>query len=106
MDIASRMDSYMSKNNILNVLPWKEKKEKKKTNMSSNEVSDKEKPLGCVGSFNIYKLINITNKKLNQKNIKYDKIFEKNYEEMKGSFYYDEDSNILVVGFVSGKIYI
>ena len=29
MDIASRMDSYMSKNNILNILPWKEKKEKK-----------------------------------------------------------------------------
>ena len=25
---------------------------------------------------------------------------------MKGNFYYDEDSNILVVGFVSGKIYI
>ena len=74
--------------------------------MSSNEVSDKEKLLGCVGSFNVYKLIDITNKKLNQKNIKYDKIFEKNYEEMKRSFYYDEDSNILVVGFVSGKIYI
>jgi hypothetical protein len=69
MDIASRMDSYMSKNNILNILPWKEKKEKKKTNMSSNEVSDKEKLLDCVGSFNVYKLIDITNKKLNQ--IKY-----------------------------------
>ena len=50
MDIASRMDSYMSKSNILNVLPWKEKKEKKKTKVSSNEVSDKEKLLGCVGS--------------------------------------------------------
>ena len=86
--------------------PGKKKKEKKKTNMSSNEVSDKEKSLGCVSSFNVYKLIDITNKKLNQKNIKYDKIFEKNYEEMKGNFYYDEDSNILVVGFVSGKIYI
>ena len=106
MDITSRLDSYMSKNKILDVLPWKEKKEKKKTNMSSNEVKDKEKPLGCVGSFNVYKLINITNKKLNQKNIKYDKIFEKNYEEMTGSFYYDEDSNILAVGFVSGKIFI
>ena len=106
MDIASRMDSYMSKNNILNVLPWKEKQEKKKTNMSSNEVSDKEKSLGCVGYFNVYKLIDKTNKKLNQKNIKYDKIFEKNYEEMKRSFYYDEDSNIFAVGFVSGKIYI
>jgi WD40 repeat protein len=96
----------MSKSNLLNVLPWKEKKEKKKTNMSSNEVRDKEKPLGCVGSLNIYKLINITNKKLNQKNIKYDKIYEKNYEEMTGCFYYDEDSNILAVGFVSGKIFI
>ena len=106
MDITSRLDSYMSKNNILSALPWKEKKERKKNDLSSNEVSDKEKPLGCVSSLNIYKLINVTNQKLNQKNIKYDKIFEKNYEEMTGSFYYDEDSNILAIGFISGKIFI
>ncbi len=67
MDIASRMVSYMSKQYI-KCVAMERKKEKKKTNISSNEVSDKEKILGCVGSLNIYKLINITNKKLNLKN--------------------------------------
>jgi hypothetical protein len=95
LNFTSRMDAYLS--NAADNLPWKKES---KGNEKEKELDKK----GRVSAFFTFKLINYLQIKTNKKKIKFEKLFEKNFNEIISSIYYDENSQTLSIGLISGKI--
>ena len=92
LNLTSRMDAYLS--NAADNLPWKKEAKNEKE-------LDKR---GRVSAFFVFKLINYLQIKKNSKNMKFEKLYEKNFNEIIGSIYFDENSQTLAIGLISGKI--
>ena len=93
LNITSRMDAYLT--NAAENLPWK------KENKNQEKELDKK---GRVSAFYAFRLVNYLQSKTNTKKIKFEKLYEKNFNEIISSIYYDENSQTLPIGFISGKI--
>ena len=98
-NFTAKVDSYIKSTELLK---WNEEKITPQQR-SENDLNNPNLDTSQCGAFFVYKIITYKNKN-NVLKIKLENIFAKYFKEITGSFFYDLENNIFIIGFSSGLI--
>ena len=98
-NITKMVDSFIKNTEVLK---WN-KEELSAQVLSENDLNNPNANPNSAGAFCVYKVITFKNKK-NLLKVKLEKIFIKYYNDLTGSLFYDQKTNLFLIGFNSGKI--
>ena len=98
-NITKMVDSFIKNTEVLK---WN-KEELSAQALSENDLNNPSANTNSAGAFCVYKVVTFKNKK-NLLKVKLEKVFIKYFNDLTGSLFYDQKTNLFLIGFNSGKI--